>query len=59
MKLSSLASVNEFAIPVQGRTAIASSQKISHLSYNFINTLSKARILQIKKEAELMVSICY
>lgn len=57
MKLSSIASINEFAIQAQGRTTNASSQKISHLSYNFINTLSKARIMQIKKEAELMVRI--
>lgn len=48
-------SFNELVVVAQGKTNNTSSQKISQISYNYINSLSKARIAQVKKEAEIMV----
>ncbi len=58
MKLSSTVSLNELLVQnqIQGKTNNTSSHRFSILSYNYINTLSKQRILQIKKDAEMMVS---
>jgi len=52
MKLSGTNTFNE---PNQQKTNGTSSQRLSKISYNYVNTLSRPRILQIKKEGELMV----
>ena len=49
MKLSST------LFPLTEKTNGTSSQKLSKLSYNYLNTLSRPRILQIKKDGEIMV----
>ena len=54
MKLSST------LLPLTDQKTIGtSSQKLSKLSYNYINTLSRPRILQIKKDGEIMVFLYF
>ena len=55
MKLASTLSLNE--LQPQGKTNNTSSQKFSNLSYNYVNKLARPRLLQIKKDAEMMVSL--
>lgn len=52
MKLSSTFSLNE--AQGQGKTN-TSSLKFSNLSYKYLDTMSKAKIQQIKNDGNLMV----